>query len=72
MLLKNTFRKGVRTEPSSLNNFFSEEYSSNGYTYSYAYQYPGANDEMITVKEEQNAYYPQAPINFLFQLDVKF
>jgi iron complex outermembrane receptor protein len=69
--LKNTFVKELGLSL-LVNNFLSEDYSSNGYTYSYAYQYPGANDEMITVKEEQNAYYPQAPINFLFQLDVKF
>ncbi len=69
--LKNTFLKELGLSM-LVNNFLSEEYSSNGYTYSYAYQYPGENDETITVHEEQNAYYPQAPINFMFQIDVKF
>ena len=69
--LKNTFVKELGLSM-LVNNLLSEEYSSNGYTYSYAYQYPGENDETITVHEEQNAYYPQAPINFMFQLDIKF
>ncbi|MFK7757329.1 MAG: TonB-dependent receptor [Flavobacteriales bacterium] len=54
-----------------VNNVLSEEYSSNGYTYSY-------NSEIIdngtstNILEEQNAFYPQAPINFLMQLDINF
>jgi iron complex outermembrane recepter protein len=45
-----------------VNNFLSEEYSSNGYTYSYIY------GQQIT----ENFYYPQAGRNFLLGVELKF
>jgi iron complex outermembrane receptor protein len=44
------------------NNLFNTEYSSNGYTYGYIY---GG-------REDFNYYYPQAGINFLGMIDLKF
>lgn len=52
----------------AVNNLLSTEYVSNGYTYSYAF--PISETENFV--EEQNAYYPQAPLNFILQFDVKF
>ena len=52
----------------AINNLFSSEYVSNGYTYSYAF--PISETENFV--EEQNAYYPQAPLNFMLQFDVRF
>lgn len=46
-----------------VNNVLSEEYSSNGYTYSYAYEGFGVTE---------NFYYPQATRNFLLSLNLKF
>jgi len=51
-----------------VNNIFDEKYVSNGYTYSYYYRPLGSNDNPIT----ENFYYPQAGINFLTGLTVKF
>ena len=45
-----------------VNNIFNTLYSSNGYTYSYKY------GELIT----ENFYYPQAGINFLLGVTMKF
>jgi len=52
----------------AINNLFSSEYVSNGYTYSYAF--PISETENFV--EEQNAYYPQAPLNFVLQFDARF
>jgi len=46
-----------------VNNVFNKMYESNGWSYSYVYDY-----ETIT----ENAYYPQAGINFLVGLSLKF
>ncbi len=46
-----------------VNNIFNKMYESNGWTYSYIY-----NNETIT----ENAYYPQAGINFIVGLSLKF
>ena len=51
-----------------VNNVFDREYVSNGYTYSYYYRPQGSNDNAIT----ENFYYPQAGINFLAGLTLKF
>lgn len=51
-----------------VNNIFDKEYVSNGYTYSYYYRPQGATDNPIT----ENFYYPQAGINFLVGLSLKF
>ncbi len=51
-----------------VNNIFSEEYSSNGYTYSYFYRPVGSNNPAITEK----FYYPQATRNFLMGVTLKF
>ncbi len=45
-----------------VNNIFNQEYSSNGYTYSYFYE------EVVT----ENFYYPQAGTNFLAGLNLYF
>lgn len=45
-----------------INNVFSEEYSSNGYTYSYTYQ------RIIT----ENFLYPQALRNYMIGLNLRF
>ena len=47
----------------ALNNLFSERYESNGYTYGYIY------GGMHTV---ENFYYPQAGLNFMGGLSLKF
>lgn len=51
-----------------VNNIFDNEYVSNGYTYSYYYRPQGSNDNPIT----ENFYYPQAKINFLLGMTLKF
>ncbi|MBD0830975.1 TonB-dependent receptor [Aestuariibaculum sediminum] len=51
-----------------VNNIFDNEYVSNGYTYSYYYRPQGSNDDAIT----ENFYYPQAKINFLLGMTLKF
>ena len=51
-----------------VNNLFDEKYVSNGYTYSYFYRPVGSNDKAIT----ENFYYPQAGINFLAGITLKF
>lgn len=51
-----------------VNNLFDEKYVSNGYTYSYYYRPVASNDAAVT----ENFYYPQARINFLAGLTVKF
>lgn len=51
-----------------VNNIFDEKYVSNGYTYSYYYRPQGSTDDAIT----ENFYYPQAGINFLTGLTLKF
>lgn len=47
----------------AVNNIFSEKYESNGYTYSYVY-----DGKPIT----ENFYYPQAGINFMAGISIKF
>ena len=47
----------------SLNNIFNQQYESNGYTYSYAY-----DGKPVT----ENFYYPQAAFNFMAGLRFKF
>ncbi|WP_303318892.1 TonB-dependent receptor [Flavivirga abyssicola] len=51
-----------------INNLFDSEYVSNGYTYSYFYRPVGSSDAAIT----ENFYYPQATINFLLGVTLKF
>ncbi len=51
-----------------VNNVFSEEYESNGYTYSYYYRPAGSVDHAIT----ENFYYAQATRNFLLGATFKF
>lgn len=51
-----------------VNNLFDKKYESNGYTYSYYYRPQGSNDNAIT----ENFYYPQAGINFLTGITLKF
>ncbi len=46
-----------------INNIFSELYESNGYTYGYIYQ---------AERVSENFYYPQAGINFLTGVHLKF
>jgi iron complex outermembrane receptor protein len=69
--IKNTFVKefGISL---MLNNIFSEEYSSNGYTYSYNTEIISPDNSRVNILEEQDAFYPQAPLNFLVQMDIKF
>jgi iron complex outermembrane receptor protein len=52
-----------------VNNIFSEEYSANGYYYTYDddFSVPGT---ITTI--EGAGYYPQATINFLVGLTLKF
>jgi iron complex outermembrane receptor protein len=52
-----------------VNNIFSEEYSANGYYYTYDddFSVPGT---ITTI--EGAGYYPQATINFLAGLTLKF
>ena len=47
----------------SANNIFSEMYASNGYTYGY---------NVGTDRTDENFYYPQAKINFLGQITMRF
>jgi iron complex outermembrane recepter protein len=51
-----------------VNNVLNKKYVSNGYTYSYYYRPQGSNDRAIT----ENFYYPQAGINFLTGITLKF
>ena len=51
-----------------INNIYNRLYESNGYTYSYYYRPVGSNDNAIT----ENFYYPQAGINFITGLTLKF
>ena len=51
-----------------INNIFNQEYVSNGYTYSYYYRPVGSNENII----KENFYYPQAGINFLTGITLKF
>jgi iron complex outermembrane recepter protein len=51
-----------------VNNLFDKKYVSNGYTYSYYYRPQGSTDNAIT----ENFYYPQAGINFLTGITLKF
>ena len=51
-----------------VNNIFSSKYVSNGYTYSYYYRPQGSTDNAIT----EVFYYPQATINFLTGVTLKF
>ena len=51
-----------------VNNIFSEKYVSNGYTYSYYYRPQGSTNDAIT----EVFYYPQATINFLTGITLKF
>jgi iron complex outermembrane recepter protein len=51
-----------------INNLLNKKYVSNGYTYSYFYRPVGTNDNAIT----ENFYYPQAGINFLFGITLKY
>lgn len=69
--VKNTFVKefGISL---MLNNILSEEYSSNGYTYSYNTEIISPDNSRVNILEEQDAFYPQAPLNFLVQMDIKF
>jgi len=46
-----------------LNNIFSEKYASNGYTYGY---------KVENTRIDENFYYPQAKINFLGQITLRF
>jgi len=51
-----------------INNLLDKKYVSNGYTYSYYYRPQGSTDNAIT----ENFYYPQAGINFLTGITLKF
>lgn len=51
-----------------VNNLFNKMYESNGYTYSYYYRPLASNDSAIT----ENFYYPQAGINFITGITLKF
>jgi iron complex outermembrane receptor protein len=51
-----------------VNNIFNTKYVSNGYTYSYYYRPQGSNDNAVT----EVFYYPQATINFLTGITLKF
>ncbi len=51
-----------------VNNFLNEKYVSNGYTFSYFYRPENSNDNAIT----EVFYYPQATINFLTGITLKF
>ena len=51
-----------------INNVLDKKYVSNGYTYSYYYRAVGSSDNAIT----ENFYYPQAGINFLTGITLKF
>lgn len=51
-----------------VNNIFDSMYVSNGYTYSYFYRPQGSTDNAVT----ENFYYPQAGINFVSGITLKF
>ncbi len=51
-----------------VNNLLDKKYVSNGYTYSYYYRPQGSTNNAIT----ENFYYPQAGINFLTGITLKF
>ncbi|MBP9792632.1 MAG: hypothetical protein KBC56_01395, partial [Flavobacterium sp.] len=51
-----------------VNNIFNKMYESNGYKYSYYYRPLASNDNAIT----ENFYYPQAGINFITGVTLKF
>ncbi len=51
-----------------INNIFDEKYVSNGYTFSYFYRPENSNSNAIT----EVFYYPQATINFLTGITLKF
>lgn len=51
-----------------VNNFLNRKYVSNGYTYSYYYRPQGSSDNPVT----ENFYYPQAGINFITGVTLKF
>jgi iron complex outermembrane recepter protein len=51
-----------------VNNIFNKMYESNGYTFSYYYRPLASNDNAIT----ENFYYPQAGINFITGVTLKF
>ena len=51
-----------------VNNVFDEKYVSNGYTYSYYYRPQASTDAAVT----ENFYYPQAGVNFLTGMTLKF
>lgn len=51
-----------------VNNIFDRMYVSNGYTYSYYYRPQGSTDSAVT----ENFYYPQAGINFVTGVTLKF
>ena len=52
-----------------VNNIFDTEYISNGYYYTYDDDW--TNPEQISTIEGAG-YYPQATMNFLFGLNLKF
>ena len=64
-LAYNTSFKGLKNIGLTLlvNNVFSEQYESNGYTFSYLF-----GGSFTT----ENYYFPQAPVNFLLSLSLKF
>lgn len=51
-----------------INNVFNEMYEPNGYTFSYFVPGETSNRDLVT----ENFYYPQAGINFLLGLSLKF
>lgn len=51
-----------------VNNIWNKKYESNGYTYSYYYRPLNSNDRAVT----ENFYYPQAGINLLTGITLKF
>jgi iron complex outermembrane recepter protein len=53
-----------------INNLFNTLYESNGYTYSYSYQY--LENEIKTKAVTENFYYPQAEINYMMGVNIKF
>jgi iron complex outermembrane recepter protein len=57
-----------------INNVLNTLYENNGYTYSYQYEYKNNEEdtEIQTGEITENFYYPQAEINFMFGLNIKF
>ena len=57
-----------------VNNLLNNFYENNGYTYTYQYEYINNDLGLETQKEEvtENFYYPQAEINYMVGLTVKF